>query len=61
MCPPPISDDPLPHFVSLKDLAYKNKLRHLSMGMSNDYKIALKCGATFIRIGSYFFGERSKI
>ena len=30
----------------------------LSMGMSNDYKIAIKCGATLVRIGTKLFGER---
>jgi len=58
---PPLSDDPRPHFLNLKDLAFKNNLKHLSMGMSNDYKIALNHGATFIRIGSYFFGKRDII
>ena len=31
----------------------------LSMGMSNDYKLALKCGSNMIRIGSKIFGERN--
>lgn len=31
---------------------------HLSMGMSNDYKIAVECGSTIVRIGSSIFGER---
>ena len=30
----------------------------LSMGMSNDYKIAIRCGATHIRIGTQIFGKR---
>lgn len=33
----------------------------LSMGMSGDYKLALQCGSTMIRIGSALFGERKKI
>ena len=36
----------------------RNKLQHLSMGMSNDYKIAIEFGATHIRIGSKLFGKR---
>lgn len=35
-----------------------DKFRELSMGMSNDYKIAIEEGATIIRIGSMIFGER---
>ncbi|MCO5144055.1 MAG: YggS family pyridoxal phosphate-dependent enzyme [Oligoflexia bacterium] len=37
------------------------KLIHLSMGMSNDYKIAIQEGATMVRIGSKLFGERGKV
>ena len=58
MCLPPVDDDPKEHFSMLEDLALKNNLKQLSIGMSRDYKIAIKCGATFIRIGSSFFGGR---
>ena len=58
MCLPPINDDPKPHFLMLKQIAIKNSLMNLSMGMSGDYKIALSCGATHIRIGTSFFGSR---
>lgn len=58
MCLPPIKEDPLDHFLILKNIALKNNLRHLSMGMSKDYKTAINYGATFIRIGAHFFGER---
>ena len=58
MCLPPINEDPKEHFLMLSDLAFKNNLKQLSMGMSGDYKIAIECGATFIRIGSSLFGER---
>lgn len=34
-------------------------LKELSMGMSGDYKIALECGSTMIRVGSSIFGERN--
>ncbi|PIW70714.1 MAG: YggS family pyridoxal phosphate-dependent enzyme [Ignavibacteriales bacterium CG12_big_fil_rev_8_21_14_0_65_30_8] len=44
----------------LKDKFVQNgvELKHLSMGMSSDYKIAIEEGATMIRIGSAIFGER---
>ena len=58
MCLPPANEDPREHFTMLGELALKNNLKQLSMGMSGDYKIAIQCGATFIRIGSSFFGER---
>jgi len=43
----------------MKDLAKKHNLKELSMGMSNDYLEAVKHGATFVRIGSAIFGNRS--
>ncbi len=55
MCIPPINDDAEKHFILLKNLAKKNNLYKLSMGMSADYKTALECGATHIRIGSILF------
>jgi len=58
MCIPPISDSPSNYFSQLKELSILNKLSELSMGMSNDYMEAIKCGATFIRIGSAIFGKR---
>ena len=58
MCIPPISDSPSKYFSQLKELSILNKLSELSMGMSNDYMEAIKCGATFIRVGSAIFGKR---
>ena len=58
MCLPPELDNPKPHFLLLKKLALQNNIKYLSMGMSKDYKIAVECGATHIRIGSSLFGER---
>lgn len=58
MCIPPINVDPSNYFNQLKQLASKEKLSELSMGMSNDYKIAIQSGSTFIRIGSAIFGKR---
>ena len=58
MCLPPINQNPKDHFMMLKDLTLKNKLKHLSIGMSGDYAEAIKCGSTYIRIGTGFFGLR---
>ena len=58
MCIPPIDEDASPHFGFLKQLASKVKLNCLSMGMSSDFEDAIKLGATHIRIGTAFFGNR---
>ena len=58
MCIPPISKNPGNYFSQLSELSILNKLSELSMGMSNDYMEAVKCGATFVRIGSAIFGKR---
>lgn len=58
MCIPPMEDPPELHFALLKTLAEVHHLPHLSMGMSADYKAALDLGATHIRLGRAFFGER---
>lgn len=58
MCIPPVNEDPKPHFQWLKAQADRLNLPHLSMGMSNDFDIALSCGATHIRVGSKLFGQR---
>jgi pyridoxal phosphate enzyme (YggS family) len=60
MCVPPINEEPCMHFTLLKKIAERNNLKELSMGMSNDYKEAIKFGATSVRIGSLIFGERKK-
>ncbi len=59
MCIPPFSEDSTKHFMKLSDIARNFNLPSLSMGMSNDYENALKCGATHIRIGTKIFGERN--
>ena len=48
-----------PILLILNNLAMENNLKQLSMGMSSDYKIAIQCGATHIRIGSNLFGVRN--
>jgi len=55
MCLPPVGHNPTDFFLKLKELAEENKLSELSMGMSNDYKEAINCGSTFVRIGSAIF------
>ena len=55
---PPVSVDPAPHFSLLADIAARNGLRQLSMGMSGDFEIAIAHGATLIRIGTAIFGSR---
>ena len=58
MCIPPQDEEPAMHFALLKKIADRNSLNELSMGMSNDFKEAIKFGATSVRIGSLFFGPR---
>ena len=58
MCIPPINDAAETHFKLLKKLADENGLLELSMGMSSDYVAAIKCGATYVRVGSAIFGLR---
>jgi pyridoxal phosphate enzyme (YggS family) len=55
MCIPPLSQNPESHFLKLKELNTSNKLKELSMGMSNDFETAIKCGSTFVRVGSSIF------
>ena len=58
MCIPPQNEEPSMHFAFLKNIANRNNLTELSMGMSNDFEEAIKFGATSVRIGSLFFGAR---
>lgn len=58
MCIPPVDEDPAPHFQMLADMAARNGLTGLSMGMSSDYATAIAHGATHVRVGSAIFGER---
>ena len=61
MCIPPVGEDPVPFFEKLKDIAIRNKLKEISMGMSGDYELALLHGATMVRVGSAIFGSRPKV
>jgi PLP dependent protein len=58
MCIPPDGADPVPHFRALAELAARNGLDGLSMGMSGDFETAVACGATHVRVGSAIFGAR---
>lgn len=58
MCLPPQGLNPVPHFAFLKKLADDNGLSKLSMGMSSDWELAVRMGATHIRIGTGIFGKR---
>lgn len=60
MCIPPADQDAEPHFEMLRDLAERNGLKVLSMGMSGDYETAIRCGATHVRVGTALFGERNR-
>ena len=59
MCIPPASEEPALHFALLAKIGARNGLRKLSMGMSQDFEIAIKFGATHIRVGAAIFGERA--
>ena len=56
---PPNDKNPEKYFKSLNELNKSIALQDLSMGMSADYLEAVKHGATFVRVGSFIFGERS--
>ncbi len=58
MCIPPLDEEPIPHFTLLAEIARRNGLTRLSMGMSADYEKAIEQGATHVRIGSAIFGDR---
>ena len=58
MCIPPEGIDSTPHFAMLSDIAARNGLAGLSMGMSSDFEAAVAAGATHIRVGSAIFGDR---
>ena len=60
MCIPPINDPPEVHFRLLSDLANKNNLNELSIGMSGDYKKAINFNPTYIRLGTILFGNRDE-
>ncbi|MDP1630141.1 MAG: YggS family pyridoxal phosphate-dependent enzyme [Caulobacter sp.] len=58
MCIPPEAEPAGPHFTLLADIAARNGLARLSMGMSGDFETAVRLGATSVRVGSALFGGR---
>jgi pyridoxal phosphate enzyme (YggS family) len=59
MCIPPEAEESTPHFALLAEMAARNGLSGLSMGMSGDFEAAIAAGATHIRVGSAIFGARA--
>jgi pyridoxal phosphate enzyme (YggS family) len=55
---PPQDDDPRRWFAALRNLAADLELRELSMGMTDDYEVAVEEGATMVRVGRALFGPR---
>jgi PLP dependent protein len=69
MCIPPLAEEAeasRKYFVGLRDLRdvlekeFQVKLPQLSMGMTNDYSVAVEEGATLVRVGTAIFGERRR-
>jgi PLP dependent protein len=69
MCIPPLAEEAeasRKYFVELRELRdaleieFQVKLPQLSMGMTNDYSIAVEEGATLVRVGTAIFGERKR-
>lgn len=58
MCIPPVDEAPAPHFALLAKIAKRNNLNLLSMGMSSDFALAVRFGATHVRVGTAIFGPR---
>ncbi len=58
MCIPPHDEEPALHFALLRDIAARNGLKVLSMGMSGDFETAVRLGATHVRVGTAIFGAR---
>ena len=58
MCIPPEHEEPALHFALLREIARRNGLDILSMGMSADFETAIRFGATHVRVGTAIFGAR---
>jgi pyridoxal phosphate enzyme (YggS family) len=58
MCIPPVGEEPAMHFALLAEMAKRHGLVQLSMGMSADFEIAIRLGATHVRVGTAIFGHR---
>ncbi len=60
MCIPPVEEAASIHFALLREIARRNGLSDLSMGMSGDFEEAIRFGATLVRVGSAIFGARPR-
>ncbi len=58
MCIPPEHEESALHFALLREIARRNGLDQLSMGMSADFETAIRFGATHVRVGTAIFGAR---
>ena len=59
MCIPPLGKNPEGYFKELNEINKTLNLKELSMGMSDDYLVAIKYNSTYVRIGSKIFGKRN--
>ena len=59
MCIPPFDEASAPHFALTAQIAQRNGLKLLSMGMSADFETAIAFGATHVRVGTAIFGARA--
>jgi hypothetical protein len=59
MTVPPHGDEPCPWFAMLRDLGARLGLPELSMGMTDDFELAVREGATMVRVGRALFGSRA--
>ena len=59
MCLPPISKEPEKYFLKMNSINKRLKFKESSMGMSSDYLEAIKHNATYLRIGTNIFGQRT--
>jgi pyridoxal phosphate enzyme (YggS family) len=58
MCIPPADEQASPHFGVLTQIAGRNGIENISMGMSADFDLGIQLGATHVRVGSAIFGSR---
>lgn len=58
MCIPPADEQASPHFALLNQIAARNGVPSLSMGMSSDFELGIQLGATHVRVGTAIFGAR---
>ncbi len=58
MCIPPLDEESALHFAFLREIAKRNDVPCLSMGMSADFETAIELGATHVRLGTAVFGPR---